>query len=117
LNAKGEIAIRSREVGPQEGADVDEDIRRSVFSDVRNYSGQIQACYERRLKQDPTLKGAWMVSIVVGTDGRPARVDVKGQGVRKDSELEECMGMRARAWRFQPLPEIMTFEIPYRLGM
>lgn len=116
MNARGDIAIRQRQMEASEEESIDESVRKSVFTDVKNYSGQIQACYERRLKQDNTLKGSWLMSISVGTDGKPTHVTARGQQ-RKDAELEECMITRARTWRFQRLSESMTFEIPYRLGL
>jgi hypothetical protein len=75
----------------------------------------LNQCYERRLKQSPSLKGRWRVHFTVLTDG-----GVTGAGAepieRGDPELERCMADHIeKSWRFgqitvnQPIQKTLRF--------
>jgi hypothetical protein len=60
----------------------------------------LNQCYERRLKQNPSLKGRWRVHFTVQADG-----GVSGAGAealeRRDTELERCLSEHIeKNWRF-----------------
>jgi hypothetical protein len=116
LRSDGSLNIRARETEVLHEDQTDTEVKAQVWDLVKEYSRQIQACYERRLKLDNALKGAWLVTLEVGKDGRPSKVWAKGQSMQ-DRDLEQCMMTRALSWRFPPMAEPMTFEVPYRLGL
>jgi hypothetical protein len=65
---------------------------------INKYMGQVKACYEQRLKSDPTLAGRvellWYIN-----SGRVTSVEVLGNSTG-DAELANCMAGKVRTWRF-----------------
>ncbi len=65
---------------------------------IGKYTGQVKACYEQRLKSNPSLGGRvellWYI-----TGGRVTSVEILGN-TTDDSELASCIARKVRTWRF-----------------
>lgn len=59
-------------------------------------------CYERRLKQDDTVQGSWMVNFTVNKDGSVSSASATGKGT-SDAPLEACIAEKVQTWTFQPI--------------
>ena len=66
---------------------------------VRRRGTQIRACYERRLKRDPSLAGTVSLRLRVGDAGQVTRVDVEGSTL-PDPLVAECLRREAAGWSF-----------------
>ena len=70
-----------------------------IESMVRNRATQIRACYERRLKRDPSLAGTVSLRLRVGDAGQVTRVDVE-QSTLPDPLVADCLRHEAAGWSF-----------------
>jgi hypothetical protein len=70
-----------------------------IESMVRQRGTQIRACYERRLKRDPSLAGAVSLKLRVGGAGQVTRVDVE-ESTLPDPLVAECLRREAAGWSF-----------------
>jgi len=70
-----------------------------IESMVRRRSTQIRACYERRLKRDPSLAGTVSLKLRVGDAGQVTRVDVE-QSTLPDPLVADCLRHEAAGWSF-----------------
>jgi hypothetical protein len=72
----------------------------AVAERVRRYSGQLESCYEDRLRDNPDLVGevevAWTIS-----DGRVTEVAVSANSTG-DQELARCLRGKIGRWSFEP---------------
>ena len=66
---------------------------------VRRRAPQIRACYERRLKRDPSLAGTVSLRLHVGDAGQVTRIDVE-QSTLPDPLVAECLRREAAGWSF-----------------
>lgn len=66
---------------------------------VRRRATQIRACYERRLKHDPSLAGTVSLRLRVGDAGQVTRVSVE-QSTLPDPLVAECLRREAAGWSF-----------------
>ena len=62
-------------------------------------AAQIRACYERRLKRDPSLAGTVSLRLRVGGAGQVTRVDVE-ESTLPDPLVAECLRREAAGWSF-----------------
>ncbi len=89
---KGTVKTGSADLDFVEG---DADAVRKV---VRKYTGQIKYCYERRLKENPSLEGRvevqWNIS-----DGRVTSASLFAN-TTGDDELGSCIISKIKKWRF-----------------
>ncbi len=92
-----------------------EEIRLSVGTALKAYSKQMTACYERRLKNTPDLRGTWDVSFTILSTGRTSNIAVIPQSTR-DTELEGCMKQAVALWTFQPLVSSKDVAKAYKFG-
>ncbi len=99
----GKAGIGSVEAYSGEGAD-------AVRKALGKYRGQIKACYDQRLKENPSLAGRVVLEIDVAA-GRvsSARID---QNTTGDSALGSCLTRRARSWRL-PAEVSDTLLLPF----
>jgi hypothetical protein len=70
-----------------------------VTSTVRKYAGQLQYCYEKVLKVDPTLEGRVEVGWSVGNgvvSGTPYIIS----NTTENAELADCVVKKIRRWTF-----------------
>ena len=77
----------------------DESAPVEIESMVRNRATQIRACYERRLKRDPTLAGTVSLRLRVGEAGQVSRVTVE-ESTLPDPMVGECLRREAAGWSF-----------------
>ena len=70
-----------------------------IESMVRRRASQIRACYERRLKRDPSLAGTVSLRLRVGDAGQVTRVDVE-QSTLPDPLVADCLRHEAAGWSF-----------------
>jgi hypothetical protein len=64
----------------------------------------VQACYDARWKEVPTLAGTWRVMFVVSRHGVPEDIKVEPQD-EPDPALESCIADVVSEWGFPPLAE------------
>lgn len=70
----------------------------AIRDQVRDYQRQIRSCYERRLRDDPTLSGRLEVEMdILGGRVVMARINNDTTG---DEALGKCIVLRARSWQF-----------------
>jgi hypothetical protein len=82
---------------------------------IGKYTGQVKACYELRLKSNPTLEGRvgllWYI-----TGGRVTKVDIV-ENTTRDDELAGCIAAKVRTWRFPTdLEEDTEVSYPFILS-
>lgn len=65
---------------------------------VRKYTGQIKYCYERRLKENPSLEGRVEVQWTI-SDGRVTSASLF-TNTTGDDELGSCIVSKIKKWRF-----------------
>ena len=70
---------------------------------------KMQSCYERRLKQDESLRGRWTLAWTVTADGKVDGARVRGINMT-DDEFEDCLVTKLVAWQFQPIRADMQFS-------
>jgi hypothetical protein len=70
-----------------------------IESMVRRRATQIRACYERRLKRDPSLAGTVSLRLRVGEAGQVTRVTVE-ESTLPDPLVGECLRREAAGWSF-----------------
>ena len=70
----------------------------AIRGQIRDYKRQIRSCYERRLRDNPSLSGRLEVEMDI-LGGRVVMAQITGDTTR-DEELGRCIVMRARSWRF-----------------
>jgi Ca-activated chloride channel family protein len=77
---------------------------RSVIQRViRAEQGRVKALYERRLQQDPKLKGKIVLELTIGPDGKVVKARVVEDTLR-DTPLAGDLEALARRWVFPPIP-------------
>lgn len=84
-----------------------------VKKDVARYGSQIQACYEQRLKESPSLAGRLMVEVSINA-GRVTSVKLE-ENTTNDKGLESCVIGRVRTWRFDA-GVTMDLYLPFSLS-
>lgn len=67
---------------------------------VQEHNAQIRNCYERQLKQNPSLEGTMTLSVRVGPDGRVSGTQVGG--TLRDREVFACVRSVSSHMRFPP---------------
>jgi hypothetical protein len=66
---------------------------------IRQRATQIRACYERRLKRDPSLAGTVTLRLRVGDAGQVQKVSVEASTLT-DPLVGECLRREAAGWSF-----------------
>ncbi len=90
-SVSGRADIGGIDAGGAEGAD-------SAQKTIRRYKGQIQACYEGELKNNPNLRGRMALAIDVD-GGRVTNVAIEDNGTGS-SAVASCVKTKVRRWRF-----------------
>ncbi|HHO53559.1 MAG TPA: AgmX/PglI C-terminal domain-containing protein [Deltaproteobacteria bacterium] len=103
-------AVTVKPVVRAEGGTIDASGDESAVKDVvRRYTGQLQYCYEKRLKAVPTLEGrvevGWSMSAGAGV-GSPYVIS----NSTGDAELADCITKKIRRWSF---PEDVDGELSW----
>lgn len=83
---------------------------------MRQKAPRLKECYERELKQDPSVQGTWRFSFVIRKDGNVERVSAVGEDMRSAS-LEACFVEKIEAWnlgydlvKVQPVDYSLRFQ-------
>ena len=87
-----------------EGGDIDRD---SLARFVKVRLKSIQACYERELKRNASLKGKIVVRFSIGENGRVKDVDIDENTMGSD-EVANCIKTTIKAWTtpFKPAGDV-----------
>ncbi len=81
-----------------DGFGFDGEGKANVLNIVRRYQGQLNYCYERALKSDPTTRGRVVVEwFVEGGKAIDVEVVQNGTGSR---EFADCIVLKIKNWRF-----------------
>lgn len=103
--------VRARsDMGAVEAVGGDAD---AVKGTIAKYRSQIQACYEQRLKENPSLSGRLMIEISISA-GRVTSAGIEENGTG-DRGLETCVVGRVKTWRF-PEDATMDLYLPFSLS-
>jgi len=84
----------------------------SIQRSVRNQKGQLRFCYEKRLRDNPRLKGTVLVAFDV-TQGGAEQVSVLSN-TTGDSDLAKCFSRQITGWQFAPDVDLAV-EFPFHL--
>ncbi|MFK7929494.1 MAG: AgmX/PglI C-terminal domain-containing protein [Myxococcota bacterium] len=82
---------------------------------LRRQLPRLRPCYESSLRASPDLRGSWIVTFTVETDGSVGKAKATGSGV-SDANLESCLVRRVNSWRFsrivkpQPVKKTVEFK-------
>ena len=88
------------------------DIQRAVKDVLRARGGQLQQCYDRALKANPTLGGVWRVSFTISREGTFTGVKAQPTG-QSDAGFERCVAEQVGAWSLRgKLQEPMPVTLP-----
>jgi hypothetical protein len=99
LDDKRERLAPSGDAEPQ-GPAVDGSLTEAeVARAMKRYVGALKACYEGALKVNRRLGGKLVLKFEVSSEGRTQNLAFEAAGLRS-GEVEECIGRRARHWRF-----------------
>ncbi|RME27716.1 MAG: hypothetical protein D6798_03940 [Deltaproteobacteria bacterium] len=90
-SVSGRADIGGIDAADAEGAD-------SAQKTIRRYKGQIQACYEGELKNNPNLRGRMALAIDVKA-GRVTNVAIEDNGTGSKA-VADCVRTKVRRWRF-----------------
>jgi hypothetical protein len=99
---------------PTEGIPTGSPDAARVAASVRRYYPQVKTCYERALKENPTLSGRIEVDWVVDR-GRATEIFVVDNTTR-DSELEACITHSMQYWQFDGDIEEFALSYPFVLA-
>jgi hypothetical protein len=94
---------------PKEGLPQGSPEAARVAASVKRYYGQVKTCYERRLKENPSLRGRVEVEFVV--DGGRASEFLVLDNSTRDQELEDCIVHSMQYWQFDD--DIVEFAVSY----
>lgn len=91
-------------------------IRQMIGKLMSRQVSKLSYCYERRLKQAPTLGGRWLIKYTVSKDGKAINASATGRDT-SDAELEACLVKNIESkWMFdeivraQPVQKTLTFR-------
>jgi outer membrane biosynthesis protein TonB len=109
-----EVKVQGRTESFQdiEAAGLDPDV---VSKTIKSrYQGRVNACYQRALKTNPTLRGRVDLEFTVGPAGNVVKSNAKGF----DGGVDDCINREARTWRFNkpegPATFALTFVLDHR---
>jgi TonB family protein len=79
----------------------------------------VKYCYERKLRENPNLRGKIVVQIIVAPDGSVSDASVVSSTIG-DPDVEQCILSRVRQWKdFEPINPnegTVTFKQTYTFG-
>ncbi len=76
---------------------------------------QLEQCYNKALKLDPSVEGAWYVDFTIVKEGKPVAVSVEPLEA-PHAEIEACIYRAVERWRFQRISEPVDVARRYRFG-
>lgn len=90
---RGGVQMQAPEV---ESGDVD---REKLAAYVRGRKASIQACYEKELKRNPSLKGKVVVRFTITPQGRASEIDIEENTLGNEA-VAACIKTTIRGWVF-----------------
>ncbi len=84
----------------------------AIKSTIKRNLPQVKACYERELKQKPTLEGKVVVAWTIGADGRVRRPRVVRNSTGSRGFLP-CVTRSVASWRFPRAESPSDIEYPF----
>ncbi len=81
--------------------DSDSRNQKDIMDTLRRRMGGVKACYEKRLKRNPELKGKVVVRFVIAAGGSVIEAEVV-ENTTGDSDLAACIAQSVRVIRFPP---------------
>ena len=91
------VKIRVRLSGGRKSGGMGQLDGKSVTSVFRRRASAFRACYERRLKVNPNLKGKVVIRFTIGTAGRITSIKVTGN-TTGDNAVGSCITGKVRGW-------------------
>lgn len=84
---------------------------------LRRQLPKLRTCYESSLRANPSLRGSWVLTFKVETDGSVTGAAANGADMA-DPVFEECLTRRVASWRFKRLvkPQPVKKTVPFRKG-
>ncbi|MCA9701296.1 MAG: AgmX/PglI C-terminal domain-containing protein, partial [Myxococcales bacterium] len=73
--------------------------KKAVSATIRQRMPGLQACYEKALRSNGSLKGKMGFAIVINTSGRVTKVDIEEDTVN-DPSVRSCTVAKIKGWRF-----------------
>jgi outer membrane biosynthesis protein TonB len=95
---RGGVSMQAPEV---ESKDVD---REKLAAYVRGRKASIQACYEKELKRNPSLKGKVVVRFSITPAGRTSDIDIEENTLGNEA-VASCIKTTIRGWVFPFKPD------------
>lgn len=95
---KKERAVKGSAKGTTENVFGDVD-KKAVSATIRQRMPGLQACYEKALRSNPTLKGKISYTITINPQGRVTQVVVEEDTVN-DASVKSCTIAKIKDWRF-----------------
>lgn len=78
--------------------DVDAGCSSQIKSVIRRKRSQVKLCYEKRLKENPSLRGRVVISVEILETGKTTGIEVRNG--TKDKALTSCIKRKVKLWRF-----------------
>ena len=75
---------------------------KTVATVVHAHAGEVQACFDRALMEQPDLHGRLSVRAAVDADGQVLEVSLFGPAMAGGGRLQECVLAAFRRWIFPP---------------
>lgn len=95
---KKERTVKGSAKGTTENVFGDVD-KKAVSATIRQRMPGLQACYEKALRSNPTLKGKITYTITINPQGRVTEVEVEEDTVN-DASVKSCTIAKIKDWRF-----------------
>jgi len=99
LGEKKVAAVTGRVIAEEVEVDSQDCDRNLISRSVKGKIKSIQACYERELKRNPSLKGKVVVRFTIGETGRVSEVEIEEDSLRND-QVVACIRSTIRMWTF-----------------
>jgi TonB family protein len=110
------VRIRARvTVGEVEAVEGEGVLDRAVVERVlRTRLSTFRACYESRLRENPSITGRVRIDLVIGTTGTPSAVSVL-ENTTGDSAVGDCVVAVVRRFPFRPPPTTGPAHFEFQL--
>ena len=82
---------------------------------VSSHRAELRSCYERAVRENPSLSGTCTVRIVIARDGRVGLASMQGSSLRS-LPMERCVLQLVRTWRFPPPADGRAAAVEYPLA-
>jgi TonB family protein len=84
----------------------------TVQAVIKARTGQVKACYERELKQNPSLRGKVRVAFTITPSGSVRSTEIV-QNTTRSADLSPCVRKAVSGWRFPTAAGSTDVEYPF----